>query len=725
MSWTINNQSPESLNLRVVSISENTDTASEAVLAVTSASYTQTAAFSFGSIVSIARNGVNVFVGKVFQTPRSASASTEGLEYVLKDAWYDLERLVYQVEREYVSNVTPPPDGDDEDSTLEFVDSYIGTTTFETNVPLGERISMIVEYAEDRGLNIAVGNIDDGIDWYRTENKDRTCAEMIREMLQMMPDYVAWFDNSTSPPQFNLATRSSMPSRVYTIGQDVVTDHSIIRHDSENVPCVVIRYEKPISIDSENYTEITEDIAPFNADPTQLGTMVETVGIQGGLFQNEYARVTTDTIPQDDASDDDIKKWWIEYTPILKSIAENNGLDELLALVKIPKVDVPAENVKKHKVSVVVDNLPKPPPINKNSTPIEQTDEPKDYPRHIIEGTLPEWANKRYRPILAEVTMGVLADSVDAISDDNLKAAIKDVFNVPKTFDDKVYLTGLLNGRVTGTNAVTKNYKRAVTSNPGETAPTGIAQQLLDQINLDRFSGDLTVVGQDPDTITKVGQRLNILGGRSEWSTMGEAIQSVTHNIQEGSTAITFGPAQNLGANDLIDRLRASRLNQFGFGIQSGQDINEGLGGTSATPVFGFTLQSGAPTSIHPWLGTLTGEAGDQSATTTEGRIYDGLLSVTEVTPTITEQDVVANDVMCLEYTYADETIKNVVVQADDYEPFTDDGEDPPVVLTVTQPIYKIVDDSGTLKVEQISRNHFALTDACVNGTILKFLTAL
>ena len=725
MAWTINNQSPESLNLKVVSISENADTVSEAVLAVTADSYTQTASFSYGDTITIARDGVNVFTGKVFQVPRGATGTTEGLEYILRDAWYDLERLVYQVEREYVKTVNPPEEGEDDNSTLDFVNNLVGTITFETDDPLGDRISDIITYAQSKGVNISAGSIHSGINWYRTESKDRTCAELIREFLRLMPDYMAWFDNTVIPATFNLTPRSSMPVRDYTIGQDVIVNHDIVRHDSENVPCVVIRYEKPISVDSESYTEITEDIAPVGCDASQVGTMVETVGLQGGLFQNEYARVTTDTIPQDDAGTDTIKEWWIEYTPQLKTIADEHGLAELRDFLKIPSVNVPAENVKKHQVSVIDDGLPRPAPINPASTPITQTTNPEDYPRHIIEGTLPEWANKRYRPILAEVTMGVLASEADAIADDGLKASILDLFNVPKTFDSKAYLTALLTGKVTGTNAVTKNYKRAVTANPGETPPTGIAAELLAQLNLDRFSGDLTLIGQDPDTITKVGQRLNLNGGRSEWATMGESIQSVTHDIQNGSTSVSFGPAQNLGANDLIDRLRASRANQFGFGVQSGQTMKEGLGGNSATPLLSFTLDNGASTSVHPWKVTLTGESASQTASILKGKIFDGLMSITEIEPTLTADAVLAGDVVCLEYTYSDATVKSIIVQEDSYEPFTDDGEDPPVILTTTQPIAKIVDVDGTLTVEQISRNNFALTSACIDGQPLKVLSPL
>lgn len=723
MSWTINGQSPESLNLSLVQITENSDTSSEVTLSVVAEDYTQVAQFTYGQTVSIKKDGVNVFTGTVFQTPRMASGSEESLEYVLRDSWYDLERLVYQEEREYVKTITPPPEGNDEDSTITFVSSLIGTTTFETDVPLGDRIKAIVDYANSKGLDIQAGNISTGLNWYRTESKDRTCAEMIREILRLMPDHTAWVDNSTTPPSFNMAERSTMPERGFTVGLDYITNHSIQSHESEQVKCVVIRYERPISIDSESYTEIFEDVAPAGADPAQLGTVIETVGLQGGVFQNEYARVTTDNIPQEDAGDDEIKEWYINYTPQFAAIAEAKGLATLRDLLKIPDVNVPAEDVKKHTLELAKRTTPPPEPINPNATPITQTDDVKDYPRHIIEGSLPEWAGVRYRQVRAQVTMAIEQAAFDAIGDAEIKASIGSLLTVPKTFGGTAYLTGLVTGQVMGTNARTKNYTRAVTSNPGESIPTGIAAQLLAELNKVRYSGSLSLVNQEPETTSKVGQKLNILGGRPEWATMDESIQSISRNLQEGTTDITFGPPQNLGANDIIDRLRASRANQFGFGVQSGQPIKEGLGGTSATPVFNFTIDNATDgTSPHPWKVTLAEDNGSYEATILKGLIFDGLLSITKITPTIDPLFVSAGDVIVLKYTYATQAITATAIPSEDYEPFTKIGED---MEATYQPIALIKLESGNLEVEQIARNNFGLTEACKDSQIVKYLTAL
>tara|TARA_R110002153_G_scaffold273999_1_gene446525 strand:- start:89 stop:850 length:762 start_codon:yes stop_codon:yes gene_type:complete len=136
-------------------------------------------------------------------------------------------------------------------------------------------------------------------------------------------------------------------------------------------------------------------------------------------------------------------------------------------------------------------------------------------------------------------------------------------------------------------------------------------------------------------------------------------------------------------------------------------------------------VEDDAATSPHPWLVSLSEDDGDTSATILEGLIYDGLLSITKITPTLHIDAVVSDSLVCLEYNYSTGAIQSIIVQEFNYEPSTDDGLDPPTILTSVQPIAKIANVDGVLTVEQIARNNFALTSACINGKILKVLRPL
>ena len=126
--------------------------------------------------------------------------------------------------------------------------------------------------------------------------------------------------------------------------------------------------------------------------------------------------------------------------------------------------------------------------------------------------------------------------------------------------------------------------------------------------------------------------------------------------------------------------------------------------------------------STHPWKVSLKLDEDDPditNATIKEGLIYDGLLNITRIVPTLTVDPVQGNDLVCLEYTYSDQSIKSVIVQESAFEPYTESqGE----VLTVTQPIAKIESVDSKLTVVQIARNNFAQIEACKNGYILKYL---
>jgi hypothetical protein len=157
--------------------------------------------------------------------------------------------------------------------------------------------------------------------------------------------------------------------------------------------------------------------------------------------------------------------------------------------------------------------------------------------------------------------------------------------------------------------------------------------------------------------------------------------------------------------------------------MQSDQKIEEGIGGGSASPVFTFSIQN-AGEPDHPWKGALGEGTTTAAASTTKGRIFDALYSIDEIDPTLTIQNMGDDDLMCLEYTYETEAVKNIVVAKADYEPFTETEDEPPVLLTVVQPLYKVVLKGGALEIEQTARNNYALTEICKDGKILKFFLA-
>ena len=178
--------------------------------------------------------------------------------------------------------------------------------------------------------------------------------------------------------------------------------------------------------------------------------------------------------------------------------------------------------------------------------------------------------------------------------------------------------------------------------------------------------------------------------------------------------------------NKLADAVRAATPNE-GVGVNI---VKGGSGGWSVTHrnprgVFMPSGPASRGSSTHPWKVSLSADEDDPStnrAYIREGLIYDSLLSITRIIPTLTADPVQNDSLVCLEYTYSDQTIKSVVVPVVGFEAYTrSEGE----MITVTQPLAKIVNVSGKLTVEQIARNNYEQIEACNNGYIIKYLKAL
>lgn len=93
--WTINGSSPESLGMVIAGGQFNSGTASRVELKATR-DFDSGELFTFNSTVTIARDGSPFFSGKVRAIPKNGYPDSEGHDYLIEDAWAELERLTYQ-----------------------------------------------------------------------------------------------------------------------------------------------------------------------------------------------------------------------------------------------------------------------------------------------------------------------------------------------------------------------------------------------------------------------------------------------------------------------------------------------------------------------------------------------------------------------------------------------------------------------------------------------------
>ena len=111
---------------------------------------------------------------------------------------------------------------------------------------------------------------------------------------------------------------------------------------------------------------------------------------------------------------------------------------------------------------------------------------------------------------------------------------------------------------IKATNAISKTYTDASTI-PGEIAPVGLAQVLFDAFNTLQWEGSVVLHEDEVARTVKLGDKINILGGRTAWETMNAVVWKIDESITSGVTRISFGPVLSLGPGDLIELLRANR----------------------------------------------------------------------------------------------------------------------------------------------------------------------
>lgn len=117
-------------------------------------------------------------------------------------------------------------------------------------------------------------------------------------------------------------------------------------------------------------------------------------------------------------------------------------------------------------------------------------------------------------------------------------------------------------------------------TNP-EPMPEGLAAAYYAAVSVLNYGGTLRLKGRDVVGDIAPGRRLNLLGGRPEWATMGATVQVWRGDLLAGAEEITLGQPPFLGAQAFVEYLRYSRLRQKSSYLDARRT---GEGSTSAVP---------------------------------------------------------------------------------------------------------------------------------------------
>lgn len=154
-------------------------------------------------------------------------------------------------------------------------------------------------------------------------------------------------------------------------------------------------------------------------------------------------------------------------------------------------------------------------------------------PNALVNGGIADWMNVQVENDTVSATISYPSGN-DVIKEQNVSVNLK------------------------ATDASSGTYTQLSSLISQESTPVGLAQMIYEGACFLPYEGRITMTQSEVDGPT-IGRKLNITGGRSDWSTMDAQIQEIQESIDEGITTIRFGSATHLGIKDLIQLTRMNR----------------------------------------------------------------------------------------------------------------------------------------------------------------------
>lgn len=472
------------------------------------------ALFAYGETVTISRDGVAWFKGRVNNLPRQGSGAAESVAYELVGPWWYLEQAVFQQQwmtyqpdlfligppegflgRRYKSRVVLCQDDDGDKITS------------------GEQITAAVAYARDvLDAPVEIGTVDPALDLPYDEATDISCAEVIRRMLRWSPDCVAYWDYTQPVPVLHVRRVSNLlaVSRAITsVSALTVTP----RYDMQ-IPGVVLRYEKLYTSteDGFEYESFALDEAGTTDD---VRTFFSTIELAGANLSRLNQAVVVEELPAalfEGGDEDDRKTWWRQKLEWLA--------DAAVDIESISVADLAAADG-----ATLVDDLG----------------------NILVEGQVQDWMTGIHaqEQVLTATVKYAVSDGAENVHEEQEKVV---------TF------------RFVATDATTRTYSRVADSDSGEPVPVGLAAAIYAAWGRLQYDGNLTIVEEDCTTPLRPGHRLNLAGGLAGWAAMDAVVVQVDESLDDGTTQVSFGPARHLSPGDIIALFRSTRSRRVSTG---------------------------------------------------------------------------------------------------------------------------------------------------------------
>jgi hypothetical protein len=177
--------------------------------------------FSYGGTITLWRGDVRWFKGTVTAIPSYGSSEAEVRRYTVSNAWWKLDRIIYQqpfFSKRLVGDIVVPTGGFSTRVVL-------GKDSWGNKLTADQQIQKISNYALSQGSGMfTTASLPTLPEPPMMEARDITCAEAIRRMVGFAPDCVGWFDYSSIVPVLYIQRRSSLGVVNLDLGNNAIVE---------------------------------------------------------------------------------------------------------------------------------------------------------------------------------------------------------------------------------------------------------------------------------------------------------------------------------------------------------------------------------------------------------------------------------------------------------------------------------------------------------------------
>ncbi len=289
-------------------------------------------------------------------------------------------------------------------------------------------------------------------------------------------------------------------------------------------PYVLINYEQTNTVNGQSWMIPSQDFYPSplpTAPMSQFNAIRATIDLQGLHANTTTANLVCDPIIADPVLSGALA-WWLarhpQYKPFDPTVPPNAGGPS-----NAPDPNNPITSFSLIPGSLTIK------PTNPNETLL-------NLPNELRTGQIAPWMGLQTQRVTITVKANIVHRNGNVVMDH------------PVTF------------QCMSTNATTGPFTNETVSQIPEPTPVGLAQALYNAVSVLQYDGELTLQEPEVSGSLSIGDLFNLAGGNlAEWTTMNGMVQSITENLDDGTTQIEFGPPKHLSAGDLVDLLRVNR----------------------------------------------------------------------------------------------------------------------------------------------------------------------